>query len=1450
MTEREIFEGALEHTDAEARRVYLEKACGGDAALRERVEALLASHDKDASRFMAASVPEQLRPRGNESPTQDFTPSDDREPVTVDLEVSAKKGANNPAYSFLGPPSGRGGIGTLGHYEVMQTLGRGAFGIVFKAFDERLHRYVAIKVLDPQLATTSPPRKRFLREARAAAAVKHENVVQVYAVEEQPLPYMVMEFVDGKSLQELMDGTGPLELPEILKLGRQIAAGLAAAHEKGLIHRDIKPGNILIESGVEKRVKITDFGLARAADDASLTRTGIISGTPMYMAPEQALGMQLDHRADLFSLGSVLYQMACGRPPFRASTTVAVLRRVADETPRPIQDILPSVPDWFCRIVEKLHAKRPEDRIQSAREVAELFASSPEEFSRSGKTASPNTDLQRSFPTVSRNMAIGGAVTALVLFLGFAELFGVTTFFKRVRSETAGEMIRPSQKENVPEKNGGETPSQTNEATPVAEEKGRVPADSLRREDISPVVLSTLGGGDPAKSPADLVSVFGEGRFRVSGIAARSPSFSPDSKTLAVSSENEVHLFDVQTGERRAVFTGFGTVFCTRFSPDGKLLAVSDIVVRVIDVASGIVLHTLPPPVHSNVTMLFFTPDGKHIISGAQLGSETAVWDVKTGELVRKMPPLLYGGGKGADGESIVLAREPDDERINVYSPETGRLLFAGPKWPKLRWPEEIVGTSISNDGKQLAFGSPTRVAVWDLEKLKADSDAKPLFEKETPAGWVCFENRSGRLWTDVYSTIGHGNESPRCWDPATGMQVASIELPPGEEEIWHALSPEDSLLYASPAYRTFARVYNTRTGKPLVDFHGHVREVLCIAYSPDGRWVASGGRDSTTRIWDVATGKEKHVFASNSGQIYDVAFNRDGSRVLARDGNGNISLWKTVEGTRVWTARPGDGDRQQARFSHDGRTIAVSNRKGGVDFLKASTGETIRTWQALHAGEATRVAFSPDGSQLATSGTDNRVVVTDFESGKNLHKFTARKTYIDAIEFSSDGKSLLSGSDEPESGIQIWNLETGEPEQLPSSYSIYSLSANGQLFASCGREHGVRLWNLADPKRKSILVTRLNAERPHRVAFSPEGRHIATANFDGTIHLYRLNGPNQRIEDWIATRSGPPAGLSEGEWLKRVAPLPPGNQFEAVCDRFRELNKDPDIWFYGGEIPDGKVRHISVRGFNVDDFSALRALRDLHTVNVFDTLAADKDLEYLKEAKGLRGFFGGRTWGTKRLTDGAAEYLRNFHELEDLSLWGCEFTDKGVEQISNLQYLKTLDLGRTKVTDAGIVHVAKLTGLTNLNLSIHALTNDGLRPLKALSRLRVLVLEGTQVSDAGLQELVELQLLHELRLPNMANLHGDGLVHLQQLPNLRMVGLSGDPITDDGLKHLGKCSKLEVIGLDNCPITDEGLVHLEGLKNLNRLNLNQSRVTAAGVEKMRKALPGCFVEWNGPPAN
>lgn len=428
MSEYELFQAALEIDDPVTRQQFLTSSCHSDAALLSRVEALLTSHEGQ-SRFLQIPVVEQIADvsdRGSAATLvlgSGSTHDDEPDATAVHVReictmIEHSDGTDDEVpLGYLEPSSKPDSLGRLGHYEVLEVVGRGAFGTVLRAFDEKLHRVVAIKVMAPELASTSPARKRFLREAQASAAIRHEHVVSIYAVEEKPIPYLVMEYIPGQTLQQRLDERGPLEILSVLRLGRQIAEGLAAAHAINLIHRDIKPGNILLETGVQERVKITDFGLARTVDDASLTQSGMIAGTPMYMAPEQALGKKLDQRADLFSFGSVLYQMVSGRPPFRAPTALAVIKRVAEEAPRPISEIIPEAPPWLCDIIAKLHAKNPADRYQSAREVADVLADCEAQLKANAKLQDFSR-IPQTRPAKSAKWPLftaGGVVGAMVL---------------------------------------------------------------------------------------------------------------------------------------------------------------------------------------------------------------------------------------------------------------------------------------------------------------------------------------------------------------------------------------------------------------------------------------------------------------------------------------------------------------------------------------------------------------------------------------------------------------------------------------------------------------------------------------------------------------------------------------------------------------------------------------------------------------------------------------------------------------------------------------------------------------------------------------------------------------------------------------------------------------------------------------------------------------------------
>ena len=282
--------------------------------------------------------------------------------------------ASDDFVSFLLPAEGPNEIGRLGEYRIVEVLGVGGMGVVYRAEDLKLKRPVALKVMKPTVASKATAKERFLQEARAAAAIDHQNIVTIHQVgEDRDIPFIAMRYLRGESLQKRLNREQKLSLWKTIQIGKQIATGLAAAHEKGLIHRDIKPDNIWIE---EKTgcVKILDFGLARPIDgDSGLTQSGMLIGTPKYMSPEQALANPIDHRSDLFSLGVVLYHLLSGQAPFEGESVTATLLKVSQSDYEPLSDVCPGLQSNVIDLVARLLEKDPTRRPQSANEVAEAL---------------------------------------------------------------------------------------------------------------------------------------------------------------------------------------------------------------------------------------------------------------------------------------------------------------------------------------------------------------------------------------------------------------------------------------------------------------------------------------------------------------------------------------------------------------------------------------------------------------------------------------------------------------------------------------------------------------------------------------------------------------------------------------------------------------------------------------------------------------------------------------------------------------------------------------------------------------------------------------------------------------------------------------------------------------------------------------------------------------------
>jgi len=346
-------------------------------------------------------------------------PLHDQEPATGEAEAEK--------FPFLDPPQQPGELGWLVHYRVVKLLGQGGMGLVFLAEDPRLQRPVALKVMRADLAQHQTARQRFLREARATAAIRSDHIVAIHEIGlVKDLPYLATEFLQGKPLDAYLEEEPRLTLAEVIELGLQIARGLEAAHRVSLIHRDIKPANIWVEE-TTRRIKILDFGLARlVAGDEGLTQCGTILGTPAYMAPEQADGKPVDPRCDLFSLGCVLYEVVAGKKPFEGSSAVSVLKATALNEPTPLQELAPALPTALSDLVMQLLAKDPENRPVSAVAVGEaLEAIANTEFpgapTRGSRTKLPAAAGRRATPgrrpRVARRAVLAGLLGVVLVVL-------------------------------------------------------------------------------------------------------------------------------------------------------------------------------------------------------------------------------------------------------------------------------------------------------------------------------------------------------------------------------------------------------------------------------------------------------------------------------------------------------------------------------------------------------------------------------------------------------------------------------------------------------------------------------------------------------------------------------------------------------------------------------------------------------------------------------------------------------------------------------------------------------------------------------------------------------------------------------------------------------------------------------------------------------------------------
>jgi WD40 repeat protein/tRNA A-37 threonylcarbamoyl transferase component Bud32 len=1011
---------------------------------------------------------------------------------TVSFAVGAPE---SPTVTALGaqsdPPTVSPGTVTVPGYELLEELGRGGMGVVYKARQKGLKRLVALKmILDSALAGSSD-RERFRLEAESTAHLQHPNIVQIHEIgEHEGRPFFSLEYVDGGSLKERLAGT-PLPPLEAARLAETLARAIAYAHQQGVIHRDLKPANVLLASkpsvedttrGLLAMPKIADFGLAKQIDDDSgQTRTGAIIGTPSYMAPEQATGQTdaVGPLSDVYALGVILYEMLTGRPPFRAASVLETLDQVRTREPVPPAHLQASVPRDLDTICLKCLHKEPRKRYSSAIELADdlrRFLDGRPILAR------PIGPLARLVRWGRRNPTTASLLATLAVVIVVA--FGLVTWKWREALDLARRETQARAEEQA------------------AKERARKEGNEARRRSAQLLLERALSAANDMEIDQALF-------WLTDGLAE---AIKAEDAELEQALRLQIGAWSRSVPVRRGYlpYSDVRNLACDR---DGKVLALEtrpdpQSSTGIFQLWDAVANRPIRKPIHLKTLLgvLALSPDGATVLTAADTVVE--VGEVWTGEtrFTASFPRTLVSAAAFSPDSKLVLVGTTDGKSYCLDA-LTGKQVG-----PSLSQPGSTLSIALSPEGKRAItvgkeVGSGRSVLrLWEVPSFQ--SIGEPL-DFPSMINVLAFVPNG-----EVFLT-GHRDGKVQFWSSATaraiegtiihGERVSSFAIhPKGRILATGGLGARQHLLRPGSAGGQPSDLSRTLLTPPQVDF---------LAFSPDGRTLLAAGAGSNQdggqlRLWKTGNRQSGPPLRLTS-PIARAYFLAGGRTLAAYTVPGEIALWQLVPEIQIGEIDP--SEHSNVVFTLDGQRV-LSNVRDQVQLWDGETGRPIGEplTQIVHR----HLAITPDGRWFGVIGKDYEGILVGFDGTRLSRRVLAhpgkgqdaQERVVTDMVFSADGRLLATGS--ADGWVQLWDVASGRALGMPLEHETGNVQLlfspdNRFLFANSASKaafkdffHGGQLWNVATATPGPYL----DVPVPCAGAFSPDGKTIYIGAYKGQI--------------------------------------------------------------------------------------------------------------------------------------------------------------------------------------------------------------------------------------------------------------------------------------------------------------------------------------------------------------